>query len=283
MATLKCLACGQDNRVGEESCTRCFSSLNLRLCSGCEAINDHTADRCHSCGEAFADDVSAPTPAEEPAAATQPPQAEPTRVEATKVEATLEFAMVEDPSAPRSLPARRLIEPPPRRGARFVQVAVLWAGAIVLGVGAAYAYHQYQVSGWPALSGLILPKMAPAPKPVESPSAANTAPSSPVAQAPAPAAEPKAASAPVAPKIAQSSAAQATARVEPKQSMAPVTHTRAGSAAGETQPPARSSVTAPVAATAAAAAIQPSIEKPMNPNPSTCAPAVAALGLCISK
>jgi len=53
MASLKCLACGHDNRVGDESCASCSSSLNLRLCSACEAINAISAERCHSCGAAF--------------------------------------------------------------------------------------------------------------------------------------------------------------------------------------------------------------------------------------
>lgn len=49
MATLKCLACGHDNNVGDEWCSSCSSSLNLRLCSACEAINADDAQRCHSC------------------------------------------------------------------------------------------------------------------------------------------------------------------------------------------------------------------------------------------
>ena len=53
MATLKCLACGQDNKIGDESCTSCSSSLNLRLCSVCEAINANSAEGCHSCGAQF--------------------------------------------------------------------------------------------------------------------------------------------------------------------------------------------------------------------------------------
>src|SRR5262249_36439603 len=53
MATVKCLACGHDNHVGEESCASCSSSLNLKLCSACEAINAHNAERCHSCKALF--------------------------------------------------------------------------------------------------------------------------------------------------------------------------------------------------------------------------------------
>src|ERR1051326_5244790 len=50
MATLKCLACGHDNDVGDESCS---SSLNLKLRSACEAINANDAERCHSCNAQF--------------------------------------------------------------------------------------------------------------------------------------------------------------------------------------------------------------------------------------
>jgi hypothetical protein len=53
MATLKCLACGHDNNVGDEWCSSCSSSLNLRLCSECEAINASDAERCHSCNAEF--------------------------------------------------------------------------------------------------------------------------------------------------------------------------------------------------------------------------------------
>lgn len=53
MATLKCLACGHDNNVGDEWCSSCSSSLNLRLCSACEAINASDAERCHSCNAEF--------------------------------------------------------------------------------------------------------------------------------------------------------------------------------------------------------------------------------------
>src|SRR6476620_11041804 len=50
MATLKCLACGHDNYVGDKSCS---SSLNLRLFSACEAINASDAERCHSWNAQF--------------------------------------------------------------------------------------------------------------------------------------------------------------------------------------------------------------------------------------
>ena len=65
MASLKCLACGHDNKVGDESCASCSSSLNLRLCSGCEAINATNAERCHSCGAVFGAAAEPPPPPEE--------------------------------------------------------------------------------------------------------------------------------------------------------------------------------------------------------------------------
>lgn len=281
MAKLKCLACGQENKVGEESCTRCSSMLNLRLCSACEAINDHTAERCHGCGEEFTNDVSVSTPAEDRATFVEP---EPARREATKVEATVEVAMIEG-LAPRSLPTRRLIDLPPRRGTRIAHAAALWTGAIVVGLGAGYGYHRYQASGGPAVSASSAPEVPLAAKP----------PAASASAEPIPAAEPTVAPAPASPKTPKSSATQAKPRAEPKGRVATVTHTQAGS--GPAEAPARPSAPAPhsrvthtkapvpgeAAAVAASAATQPPIEKPMNPNPSVCAPAVEALGLCTSK
>src|SRR5437764_13280196 len=53
----KCIACGHDNALGGESCSACGSSLDLKLCPACEAINGAATDRCHACGDVF---VSAP-------------------------------------------------------------------------------------------------------------------------------------------------------------------------------------------------------------------------------
>ena len=64
MATLKCLACGHDNKVGDEFCTSCSSSLNLKLCSACEAINANSAERCHSCGAQFRGQAEVVAPAQ---------------------------------------------------------------------------------------------------------------------------------------------------------------------------------------------------------------------------
>jgi hypothetical protein len=49
MGTMDCLACGHDNRAGEERCAACSASLRLKLCSACDAINGEDAIRCHNC------------------------------------------------------------------------------------------------------------------------------------------------------------------------------------------------------------------------------------------
>lgn len=50
----KCIACGHSNTAGESSCQACGSSLDLKLCSSCEAINAIKAEHCHACGAKFA-------------------------------------------------------------------------------------------------------------------------------------------------------------------------------------------------------------------------------------
>lgn len=335
MATLKCIACGADNKVGDQWCGTCSSSLNLKLCSACEAINGHAAAKCHSCGVEFGTEVPAP---EAPAPAADAPRTQPRHAEAT-----VEVSIADDTPEPRSLPMRRY-ELAPRRGSRVAQAAILWSVAIILGVGAAYAYHHYQVSGWPAVSGLISAKVAPAPVPrvaaAPEPKAETAPPAGPaakaapvsakaakapvaqaspapsVAPAAAPAPEPKPKAAPVAPKMAKAAPPQAPPAPEATRAVAPVTHTRGGSAPVEPsaspRPPITAATVAPAAAVVPAASVaaparvthtrapepgeaaavavsapaeaaQPPIEKPMNPNPSACAPGVAALGLCISK
>src|SRR4051812_17158808 len=53
----KCIACGNENASDVESCAACGSSLDLKLCPACEAINGATADRCHACGDVFVSDA----------------------------------------------------------------------------------------------------------------------------------------------------------------------------------------------------------------------------------
>ena len=79
MATLKCLACGYGNKAGDEACAACSSSLNLKLCGACEAVNAARAEKCHGCGAPLAEEVPVEVPvletlaAEEKSFATEPP------------------------------------------------------------------------------------------------------------------------------------------------------------------------------------------------------------------
>lgn len=50
MSALHCLACEHENPRGENICQKCGSTLNLRLCKQCEAINEIKAQACHQCG-----------------------------------------------------------------------------------------------------------------------------------------------------------------------------------------------------------------------------------------
>jgi len=117
MASLKCLACGHDNKVGDESCVSCSSSLNLRLCSACEAINATNAERCHSCGALFG-------------AAAEPPPAE----EVTEVRS-------EEPRVEKPLPAAWIAGAAMASRADRRLRAALWI-VPVLAVGSA-AYYFY--------------------------------------------------------------------------------------------------------------------------------------------
>ena len=54
MSALHCLACEHENAPGENFCQKCGSTLNLRLCKQCEAINELKAQACHKCGIQFA-------------------------------------------------------------------------------------------------------------------------------------------------------------------------------------------------------------------------------------
>lgn len=49
MAALHCLSCEHANSAAAKYCAQCGSALNLRLCEKCEAINQRSALRCHSC------------------------------------------------------------------------------------------------------------------------------------------------------------------------------------------------------------------------------------------
>ncbi|HEU0260076.1 MAG TPA: zinc ribbon domain-containing protein [Burkholderiales bacterium] len=53
MPALHCLACEHENPRGENICQKCGSTLNLKLCKQCEAINEIKAPACHKCGIQF--------------------------------------------------------------------------------------------------------------------------------------------------------------------------------------------------------------------------------------
>src|SRR5690348_4276710 len=52
---MRCVACGHENRSADNACAACGSTLNLRICPACEAINSQSAEKCHACGGAFAE------------------------------------------------------------------------------------------------------------------------------------------------------------------------------------------------------------------------------------
>lgn len=54
MAAVHCLTCEHANSAAAKFCESCGSSLNLRLCGKCEAVNDRNAARCHSCAAPLA-------------------------------------------------------------------------------------------------------------------------------------------------------------------------------------------------------------------------------------
>jgi hypothetical protein len=219
MATLKCLACGHDNNVGDEACSSCSSSLNLKLCSACEAINANDAERCHSCNAEF--------------------RVEP-EVVTFEMEAPPPGERFEEASpAGRTLPAvwqiaaRQVLTRSTRSAAALAVLPLLAAGV---------AYYFYAVSQptdhepQPAPKVQAAQKSEPDPKP-------EITPSEPVRpQAP----EPRQPHAPaVSGKIVPSKAAAASSRTaaassrtaaapsrstppsEPKRTTAAVTHTRA--------------------------------------------------------
>jgi hypothetical protein len=47
---LECLACGYENKQADKFCAQCASSLHLKLCSVCEAVNANNDASCYKCG-----------------------------------------------------------------------------------------------------------------------------------------------------------------------------------------------------------------------------------------
>jgi ribosomal protein L40E len=64
MSALECLACKHENKVGDKFCEACGSSLDLKFCPGCEAINGRTATHCRSCAAELPAEAAAEAPAE---------------------------------------------------------------------------------------------------------------------------------------------------------------------------------------------------------------------------
>ena len=47
---LECLACGYENKAADKFCAQCASSLDLKLCRVCEAVNANGDASCYKCG-----------------------------------------------------------------------------------------------------------------------------------------------------------------------------------------------------------------------------------------
>jgi hypothetical protein len=314
MATLKCLACGHDNNVGDEWCSSCSSSLNLRLCSACEAINASDAERCHSCNAEFRIEPEVVTfEMDAPAAAGEP------------VEAPLKTL----PAVWR-LATGQARKPSGRSAALLTVLPLLAAGA------AYYFYAASPVAQAPQMAPTHVAPIGEAPQnsePAPDPEAATREPVRPQTAAQLPDVKP--APAPVVPaRIAAPRAATASTRgarpPEPKRATAAVTHTRgagaempsrtaAAEAPARTAPvdaPAKTAVTtlpaaaasapaasavilpvservthtkadltesAPVTAAPAATQVRTVPAEARSDEPAGCPPAVAALALCKSR
>jgi hypothetical protein len=59
---LECLACGHENKPGDKFCAQCASSLDLKLCGSCEAMNANSDARCYKCGADLWAEPRAPIP-----------------------------------------------------------------------------------------------------------------------------------------------------------------------------------------------------------------------------
>jgi hypothetical protein len=243
MATLKCLACGHDNNVGDEWCSSCSSSLNLRLCSACEAINASDAERCHSCNAEFRIEPEVVTFEMD-----APPPGEPVEAAAP---------------AGKALPAvwRLATDHARKRSSR--SAAVL---AVVPLLAAGAAYYFYAASQAPQ-APQVAPKVEAAQKsePAPAPEAAPKEPARPQTVDAKPAQAPVVSGKIAAPRTA-TAPARSTPPSEPKRTAAAVTHTRAAGVEASSRPAAADSpaktaamtlpvpTTLPVSATSAPAA-----------------------------
>ena len=290
MALLKCLACGHENKPGDESCASCTTSLNVKLCGGCEAINASGAAKCYACG--------AELRAEAPKVKVED-KVEP------KIDDKIEVIEMERPA--RSFPSKHVYAHTPGAAKVVRRVGVLVVLAVVFVAGGVASHFWYRngaassagpshtVQGKVAMP--VEPKVAPAPvvapavSPAPAPATATAATSgvthtrvgaavaapAPVVEAPKAEAPKAAAEAPkrkVSPKVAAAAKAAAPMATVPapepaaaEATYSKVTHTRKAPAVAIEKP-----VEAP-------APVAPS--RPNAANQSAgCAPGVAALGLC---
>ena len=289
MSTLRCLACNRENKAGDKFCEACGSSLDLKFCPACEAVNGRNASRCHSCAAELSAEpaVQAAAPADvEPAEAAEPASAE------QPFRAPLRWRVIEaDQSAVR-------------RAANATVRGVLALSLVALGAVAYHFYGQWSTGARaavavPSAGASAVPRAEPPPAPVvAAPPAEPIKPKTvPVAVAapkrPAPETKPATpkrtaasvthlrgsapapAPAPALPEPEEKTVLPASATApSPAPSAAPshvrVTHTRPGPAAPAEQ-------AAPVAPATIAASTPAATSKPAA---SACPETVAVLGLC---
>jgi hypothetical protein len=199
MSAVECLACKHENKLGDQFCEACGSSLDLRFCPGCEAINGRTATHCRSCAAELPAEAVAESRADAPAEAAPEPSF-------------------------RAPQRWRVIEPERSTGRRIALWTGRFFGALLLvGLGALgyhfygpLAYHYY--GQWaPTLKAVVA---APTVSVVPAAPTVAAAPLAPkVAAPPAPKV-----SAPPAPKVGEPTPAPASQRrvtdVKPKAAVA---------------------------------------------------------------
>ena len=238
MATLKCLACGHDNNVGDEWCASCSSSLNLRLCSACEAINANDAERCHSCNAEF--------------------RMEP-EVVTFEMDAPPSGDLVEQsPPAGRTLPAVWRMATDHARAPRWALAAALAALPLALTGLGYYFYAPSEAAKTPQPAAKVEAAEKSQPEPKANPEVAPSEPARQVAepkQVPPPAVSGK-----IAPSRPASALSRGTPLAEPKRTTAAgphaaVTHTRAASADASARTTGVETQTKTTAATLPAATI----------------------------
>jgi hypothetical protein len=274
---VKCIACHKSNNLDDRFCAACGSSLDLKLCHACEAINNPVADHCHNCGKSLSD---------EPVAAVAPTAPQ------TVVQAAL---VVESPPfyAPRQWQVRETRPSAAQQIGRWAKRTFFVALPLV--AIAIWAHQFYGQRVVPAAKPVVFEGKLPAA--IAKPPVAQVAKPAPdVKRAPKAVAAPEqaltqsnagattAVAAPVAPVVQSKPVVQKKPVVieaaPPVVSRARVTHTRAAPAAaagkleeaGESAPVATEPVAGASVAGAPAARAAPAA--------GNCPPPVAVLGLC---